>query len=528
MASVSRGTRQKAVIGASQAMLGSLGFFVRESLPISKESADLALNAAGSADKLNNTLMAFLELSEESPQAVKVDPREELDKAVIKIKKRAFDLATLGFIIPLLLNKEAREYLSNFAGGLIGIENVEKFKLGLIAVTGVLTGVFTFKLIKQVGDSIEAAKRLSQVVGTLFGITEAATSDTLDKEAELDKEKKKVEEERKKREAEDKKLKDAGKRGIDDVKASKQEYKKANFFGKVKFLATKFGPKVLGAVVKSIPFVGAAATIGLLISEIAGFFIDNEEEKQEAVPEGKPGVASSSSSTPSGHSAQDVVKTIQTEKPTPAATASNKKTPEKQAPVQSGGSATSPSLEPAENKQEDFDSFLKKKMSEANDFQQGKVDLDGKVIDTAPSISAAPVSAPVVESKPPPTATDTYNKTPGGKDLPKGVTRDPMSGAYIFNKEMFTANTEEAFNAILKAFQTGKAVTYIDDDRNVGRVKKTFDPKSMQYEILGPAESGESVAKDSEEVVGKKKKSGSKILIVNNIDNKVVTAASKE
>lgn len=528
MASVSKGTRQKAVIGASQAMLGSLGFFVRESLSVSKESADIALSASGSANKLNNTLMAFLELSEESPQAIKVDPREELDKTVVKIKKRSFDLATLGFVIPLLLNKEARDYLSNFAGGLIGIENVEKFKLGLMAVTGVLTGVFTFKLIKQVGDSIEAVKRLSQVVGTLFGITEAATGDTLDKEAELDKEKKKVEDERKKREAEDRKLKDAGKKGIDDVKASKQEYKKANFFGKVKFLATKFGPKVLGAVVKSIPFVGAAATIGLLISEIAGFFIDDKEEEKESIPESKPGVASSSSTSPSGHSAQDVIKTIQAEKPVPAATTSSKKSPGEQAPVQSGGSAASPSLKPEESKQEDFDSFLKKKMSEANDFQQGKVDLDGKAIDPSPTISAVPISAPVVESKPPPTATDTYNKTPGGKDLPKGVTRDPMSGAYIFNEEMFTANTEEAFNAILKAFQTGKPVTYVDDDRNVGKVKKTFDPKSRQYEILGPAENGESIAKDSEEVVGKKKKSGSKILVVNNIDNKVVTAASKE
>jgi len=526
MASVRKGTRQKAVIGASQAMLGSLGFFVRESLPLSKQSADIAFDASLTALKLNNALLAYLDLVEEPP---KIDPKVELDKAVVRIKKRAFDLAAIGFIIPLLLNKEARDYLSNFAAGLIGVENLEKFKIGLIAVTGVLTGVFTYKLIKQVGDSIEAVKRLSQIVGTLFGITEAASSDIDLEKKSLDDDKKKIEEEKKKKELEDKKTRDAASKGRDDIKASKQEYKKANFFGKVKFLATKFGPKVLGAVVKSIPVVGAVATIGLLISEIASFFIDGEEEEKQSVSEAKPGVASSSSTPPPpGHSAQEVQKTIQSEKPAPAATASASKPPEKMAPVQSAGTSSTPSVKPSENNKDDFDGFLKKKMKEADDFQEGKVNLDGKVIETKPSTSPTSIPAPVVESKPPPTATDTFNKTPGGKDLPKGVTRDPMSGAYIFNKEMFTANTEEAFNAIIKALQTGKSVTYIDDDRNAGRVKKTFDPKSKQYEILGPADSGESVAKDSEEVVGKKKQSGSKILIVNNIDNKVVTAASKE
>jgi hypothetical protein len=527
MASVSRGTRQKAVIGASQAMLGSLGFFVREALPISKQSSDLALSTSIAASNLNNALLAYLELFEEAPLSVKTDPREELDKAVVKIKKRAFDLAALGFVIPLLLNKDAREYLSSFAGGLIGVENVEKFKLGLIAVTGVVTGVFTFKLIKQVGDSIEAVKRLSQVVGTLFGITEAATEETLDKEAELDKQKKDIEAEKKKKEAEDRRLKDAGKKGVNDIKASKQEYKKANFLGKIKFLATKFGPKVLGAVVKSIPVVGAAATIGLLIAEIAGFFSDDEEQEKENIPEARPGVASSSSATPAGHSAQEVVKTIQAEKPAAPMTSQASKPPAEQAPVQSGSSAA-PSSEPASDKNEEFDSFLKKKMSEAVDFQEGKVDLDGKAIEKKAEVTPPPVSAPVVESKPSPAATDTFNKTPGGKDLPKGVTRDPMSGAYIFNGEMFAAGSEDAFNARLKAYQTGKSVTYIDDDRNVGKVKKTFDPKTRESEILGPADSGESIAKDSEEIVSKKKQSKSKILVVNNIDNKVVTAASKE
>jgi len=525
MASVSKGARQKAVIGASQAMLGSLGFFVREVLPVSKQSSDLTFSASLSAIKLNSALLAFLDLSEETPE---IDQKEELDKVVERVKKRAFDLAAIGFIIPLLLNKDARDYLSNFAAGLIGVENLEKFKLGLIAVTGVLTGVFTFKLIKQVGDSIEAVKKLSQVVGTLFGITEAATADTFDKETQLEKEKKQIEEERKKRDAEDKKLKEAGKKGVDDIKSSKQEYKKANLFGKIKFLATKFGPKVLGAVIKSIPVVGAVATIGLLIAEIAGFFSDESEEKQSE-PEGKPGVASSvSASLPPGHSAQEVAKTIQTEKPSASMTSQASKPPAEQAPVQSAGAASTSSIKPAETKKDDFDGFLKKKMAEANDFQEGKVDLDGKAIEPKPIITPVSSSPPVAEQKPSPAATDTFNKTPGGKDLPKGVTRDPMSGAYIFNKEMFTASTEEAFNAILKAFQTGKSVTYIDDDRNAGRVKKTFDPKSKQYEILGPADSGESIARDSEEVVNKKKQNGSKVLIVNNIDNKVVTAASKE
>lgn len=517
MAKVSKGARQKAVIGASKAAFDSISMFAGAIGPVAETAAANAQSSAETAKRLVNLFFKAFEVEPPEPPSA-VSPQDELKATTERIKSRSFDIAALGMVIPLLINPQAREYLNSFVKGLVGEEAFDKVKYGVTGVLSVLAGVFAVKVFKQVGDSITAMKQLAKVTSILFGLSEAATEDTLDKQTEIDREKKRVEEDRKRREADDKKVRDAADKGRNDIKASKQEYKKAGTLGKIRFLATKFGPKVLGAVIKSIPFVGAAATIGLLVADIAGFFSDDEEEGKESKPESKPSAAASAA--PPGQSVSDLPKD---KPPAPAATESKPspaalKPPAAAAPVKSSAPSPVP-----EAKSSVTDADLEKLIRQKNQEYEAK---DAAIhADSEKKMKAIEAAKPVAEVKPSPAATvDDFQKTPGGKSLPEGVTRDRNSGAYVFGENMFVAGNDEAFYALLKSYKTGERVEYVDDDRNAGKVKVAFDPKNGK-EILGPA-TGADLNKSSEEVGSKKKQAKTSTVVVNNIDNSVMIKTS--
>ncbi len=108
--------------------------------------------------------------------------------------------------------------------------------------------------------------------------------------------------------------------------------------------------------------------------------------------------------------------------------------------------------------------------------------------ETAPATSASePVAAPPANQPPP-------FKIPGGyvTAIPPGVTQDRNSGAWIYRdaageEVMFTANTNEALAAKIRAYDTGDNVRYTDYDSNVGWVYETFDPNTQTRNIVGPA-----------------------------------------
>jgi len=75
-------------------------------------------------------------------------------------------------------------------------------------------------------------------------------------------------------------------------------------------------------------------------------------------------------------------------------------------------------------------------------------------------------------------------------EVPPGVTRDPTSGVWLYtqpNGEQVTivANTNEAMQAWVNAYNTGTTVTFVDYDRQAGWVTKTFDGRRQN--IVGPA-----------------------------------------
>jgi hypothetical protein len=303
MASVRKSTKQKALESATQAAVGSLGFFVSGN-PILKDIAYHTTKAELTTERLIGIVQKLFEIG--PPEDEEPSVREEFDKQVETIKKRGIDLAKLGLIIPLLMNQEAKEYLSSFIKGLTGIENLDNIKMGINAVLAVLAGVFAVKVFKQVSDSIAAVKKLGQVTAILFGITEAASDDISDQMDEVDKHK--AEKEKEKKEVE--KSKQKGKAARDDIRKEKKAVKGKNIFKKaLAFLgkvAPKVGPKLLGA----IPVIGTVAIIGSVLYDIASeamnFFGDDdaEEEPEEVVEaENKPevsGMAASSVPEPAG------------------------------------------------------------------------------------------------------------------------------------------------------------------------------------------------------------------------------------
>lgn len=199
----------KALEGAKRSMFTGMGFFVQIQ-PHVKKMEDSTAELEQTVAMLGNVLTKYLDLEElPEPQAVPVVNREStIQDTTAKVKKRAFDLAKLGLVIPFLLNKDSREYLSSFISGLTGI-NFDVIKNTLIAVGGVLTGIFAYRLFKQISDTITAVGQLSNLTATLFGITSTAVNEVGAEKDNLDKEKEKRRNKRKAKIERTKKLRKA-------------------------------------------------------------------------------------------------------------------------------------------------------------------------------------------------------------------------------------------------------------------------------------------------------------------------------
>lgn len=115
---------------------------------------------------------------------------EPLSALSSRTGSRAIGIAGLSTLIPLLFNEESRNHLSSFLKGVIGAETMENIATGLKLAAGALAGVLTYKLIKQVGDTVQSISTLSKMVGTLFGLTEAASEDVSEEKRKIDERKK--------------------------------------------------------------------------------------------------------------------------------------------------------------------------------------------------------------------------------------------------------------------------------------------------------------------------------------------------
>jgi len=229
MASIRKKIKDKAlknaVADASQSMFTGMGFFVQFQ-PYAKSLEQETAELEKSAVNLSNILTKYLEFDEPvkllpEPEAVK---ESTIQDTAARVKSRAFDLAKLGLIIPLLFNKDAREYMASFLSSLTGV-STDGLKTALAAVGIVLASVFTYKLFKQVSDTFTAFRQLSTATATLFNLTSDA-SGGLDAEKEkVDKDKKKLEKENEKKAKEKKELdkkKENAKSAKEDLKKEKQ------------------------------------------------------------------------------------------------------------------------------------------------------------------------------------------------------------------------------------------------------------------------------------------------------------------
>lgn len=164
----------------TDAAVNSVGFFIQIS-PVIKDAADKSSRVAGLfAEFLGSNIGSALEPIKSVPEATPIKM-----ESISSTKERAFDIAKLAVIIPLLLNEESRKYLASFAQGLLGTETLEGITTALKAIGIVLAGVFAVKVFQQVSDTINTLIRLSEVIGVLFNLTQESN------EAEVDEARKK-------------------------------------------------------------------------------------------------------------------------------------------------------------------------------------------------------------------------------------------------------------------------------------------------------------------------------------------------
>lgn len=137
-------------------------------------------------------------LEQPQPQAVR-EAAPSIAGSTSKMLGRGIDIALLGSLIALLVNKEAREYLASFLSGLLGKDLFENILTALKLVGIALAGVFAVKVFKQVSDTIATFIRLSKLVGILFGLTNDQSEATIEEKEKMDKRKQKEKENRKTR-----------------------------------------------------------------------------------------------------------------------------------------------------------------------------------------------------------------------------------------------------------------------------------------------------------------------------------------
>jgi hypothetical protein len=212
----------------TSAVVNSTGFFLMAS-PIFKALLDNVNELDKTSSKVAELVSSYFNVEikpYKEPEQV-VEDKESLSSISATTKERAFDLAKLALIIPLLLNKDAREYMASFLKGLFGTETMEGFNTALKVLGGVLVGVFAYKLFQQVADTFKAFNRLSRLVGTLFGLSEAAANSAADEKEELEKKRAADKERRRKaRQAKRKRL-----QKIRKLKSAISKFKFAGPFG---------------------------------------------------------------------------------------------------------------------------------------------------------------------------------------------------------------------------------------------------------------------------------------------------------
>lgn len=241
-----------------QEIIKSLGFFASVSGAFDELAEQLTKQSERLAvlESKIGVLLSVNTAALEVPDAV-VQEREDISSITSRTTSRAFDLAGLGLIIPFLFNKESREYISSFANGLIGVDNVKMLNTALKTIGSILAGVFAYKVFKQVGDTIKTFKRLSQVISTLFALTDEGTESVVE-------ERKKYEEKKKREKEKRKKIRE------NRIKRAKRLQKLKNFTK-----AFKFGGPI-GLAIGAVVGVGVGTMIDLVSEADA-----KEQEKEE-------------------------------------------------------------------------------------------------------------------------------------------------------------------------------------------------------------------------------------------------------
>lgn len=276
-------------------VLGSSLFFAAANPLLQKINRGLAFTSVQIA-KLETSIVSLN--VPEAPQPV-IEPVavQEEKESISATRSRsgvgtASGLAALGFIVPLLLNKEAREYLSSFLAGLIGIDKLELISNAIKAVTVVLTGVFAYKVFKQVADAFESLKRLWNLISELFSLTSDNADAVDEKDKDLKQKRDKLKKNQQKRKKSRKKAKNA-----------EMVRRKANRAKRIKKLKNiRTAKNSISAIKKALLIggpIGIAAgvvggiAIGSIIDLIAGpnEDVEVEEDKADVEPEEAPELA---------------------------------------------------------------------------------------------------------------------------------------------------------------------------------------------------------------------------------------------
>lgn len=253
----------EATLEQTQAIVKSLGFFANVSGLFEEVADGLELQSKRFA-LLESNIGALLNINayQLEPPPAAVQEQESISAITSRTTSRAFDLAGLGLILPFLFNQDARNYVSEFANSLFGTESVETFNTALKSIGAILAGVFAYKVFKQVGDTIETFKRLSQVVSALFVMTDEGTESAIEERKEYE-EKKKRDKERRKKIRENR------------VKRAKRLQKFKNIFG-----AFKFGGPI-GLAIGAVVGVG----IGTMIDVVSEADAKEQEKEEKALDE---------------------------------------------------------------------------------------------------------------------------------------------------------------------------------------------------------------------------------------------------
>lgn len=159
---------------SANAIFDSVGLFAS----VSDAFKDISIRLKSQSDRIvdiEKKLSEVFEVPVVPDQPATRDSAESISTISDRMLDRGFDLAKLALIIPLLLSEDARNYIASFISGLIGIDSLEKITFGLKALGAVLTGVFTYKLMSQVGDTVRSMLRLATLTATLFALTDETT-----------------------------------------------------------------------------------------------------------------------------------------------------------------------------------------------------------------------------------------------------------------------------------------------------------------------------------------------------------------